>query len=417
MKCTNCGTENTAGIYCYACGEKLKKLCPNPTCQKPVVEGARFCSYCGQNLLGETRAPSTMNDNVISGDVDQSVHTNITNTANHSVHASVVHIHQNEADSATTDLRCHECGEFIPMAQRYASQCYECGKHFCDKHLSGNLCLTCKSEQQLKMFEFVRQPNQKYIITKLKNPDTLQVTIPPVVDSIGDKAFMNTSVMDVTLSEGLLKIGSMAFANCADLCQINFPSSLRKIDDQSFLNCASLYVEPPANVRLGKDVFAGTLYTNQQERARRAEEQRIAEEARLEEEVRIAEELRKEEEARLAEATRPKKYKRDRAQIFGTAQRPRLAVYRTNSHISAQIINDIKGETITTASTYGCYYNGNGGNKTAAKAIGKMIAKKAMAWGITEVVFDSRGLQYHGRIAALADGAREGGLKVVQPTL
>ena len=112
-----------------------------------------------------------------------------------------------------------------------------------------------------------------------------------------------------------------------------------------------------------------------------------------------------------ANKARLKRHKRVRAKISGTAARPRLAVYRSNANISAQIIDDVAGVTLVSASTYEKDFQGNGGNKEAARAVGKSIAKKAAAKGITEVVFDRGGYLYHGRVSELADGAREGGLK------
>lgn len=112
-----------------------------------------------------------------------------------------------------------------------------------------------------------------------------------------------------------------------------------------------------------------------------------------------------------ANKARLKRHKRVRAKISGTAERPRLAVYRSNANISAQIIDDVKGVTLVSASTFGQSFSGNGGNKAAAREIGKMIAQKAIAEGITEVVFDRGGYLYHGRVSELAEGAREGGLK------
>ena len=108
---------------------------------------------------------------------------------------------------------------------------------------------------------------------------------------------------------------------------------------------------------------------------------------------------------------RLKRHKRVRAHISGTAQRPRLAVYRSNANISAQIIDDTKGVTLVSASTLEASFEGLGSNKAAAREIGKMIAEKAIAQGITEVVFDRGGYLYHGRVSELAEGAREGGLK------
>ena len=112
-----------------------------------------------------------------------------------------------------------------------------------------------------------------------------------------------------------------------------------------------------------------------------------------------------------ANKARLKRHRRVRAKISGTAERPRLAVYRSNANISAQIIDDVKGVTLVSASTFGSGFTGNGGNKAAAREIGKTIAQKAIAQGITEVVFDRGGYLYHGRVSELAEGAREGGLK------
>ena len=108
---------------------------------------------------------------------------------------------------------------------------------------------------------------------------------------------------------------------------------------------------------------------------------------------------------------RLKRHKKIRARISGTPERPRLAVYRSNANISAQIIDDVAGTTLVSASTLEKDFEGNGGNKVAARAIGRTIAERANAKGITEVVFDRGGYLYHGRVSELAEGAREGGLK------
>ena len=110
--------------------------------------------------------------------------------------------------------------------------------------------------------------------------------------------------------------------------------------------------------------------------------------------------------------TRLKRHKRVRAKISGTAARPRLCVYRSNAHISAQIIDDVAGVTRVSASTQEKDFEGIGSNKAAARKVGALLAEKAQAKGITEVVFDRGGYLYHGRVSELADGAREGGLKV-----
>ena len=107
---------------------------------------------------------------------------------------------------------------------------------------------------------------------------------------------------------------------------------------------------------------------------------------------------------------RLKRHKKVRARISGTAARPRLCVYRSNANISAQIIDDVAGVTLVSASTLEKDFEGNGGNKEAAKKVGLAIAERAKAKGIEAVVFDRGGYIYHGRVAALAEGAREGGL-------
>ena len=108
---------------------------------------------------------------------------------------------------------------------------------------------------------------------------------------------------------------------------------------------------------------------------------------------------------------RLKRHIRVRAKVSGTPERPRLAVYRSNANISAQIIDDVNGVTLVSASTLEKVFEGNGSNIEAAKKVGLTIAERAAAKGITEVVFDRGGYLYHGRVSELADGAREGGLK------
>ena len=107
---------------------------------------------------------------------------------------------------------------------------------------------------------------------------------------------------------------------------------------------------------------------------------------------------------------RLKRHARVRGKISGTAERPRLSVFRSESNIYAQIIDDVAGNTLCSASTVEKGFEGNGGNVEAAKKIGETIAKRALEKGIENVVFDRGGYIYHGRVAALAEGAREGGL-------
>ena len=101
---------------------------------------------------------------------------------------------------------------------------------------------------------------------------------------------------------------------------------------------------------------------------------------------------------------------RIREKLAGTSERPRLNVYRSLNHIYAQVIDDQKGETLVSASTIEMKSK-SGGNVSAAKEVGKAVAERAVAKGIAQVVFDRGGYLYHGRVKALADAAREAGLK------
>ena len=110
-------------------------------------------------------------------------------------------------------------------------------------------------------------------------------------------------------------------------------------------------------------------------------------------------------------AQRLKRHKRVRAKVFGPAERPRLNVFRSEKNIYAQVIDDVAGNTLVSASSLDKAIEGNGGNKTAARAVGKLVAERCKAKGIDTVVFDRGGYLYHGRVAELAEGAREGGLE------
>ena len=107
---------------------------------------------------------------------------------------------------------------------------------------------------------------------------------------------------------------------------------------------------------------------------------------------------------------RIKRHKRIRSKISGTAQCPRLCVFRSTNNIYAQLIDDVAGVTLAQASSFVKSNEGNGGNKEAAKAVGKLIAQRAAEKNIVDVVFDRGGNIYHGRVKELAEGAREGGL-------
>jgi len=108
---------------------------------------------------------------------------------------------------------------------------------------------------------------------------------------------------------------------------------------------------------------------------------------------------------------RKRRHERVRTKISGTSEVPRLNVFRSNAHIYAQIIDDSSGKTLVSASTLEKNFEKSGTKKENAKKIGIAVAKKALEAGITQVVFDRGGYQYHGRVKELADGAREGGLK------
>ena len=110
-------------------------------------------------------------------------------------------------------------------------------------------------------------------------------------------------------------------------------------------------------------------------------------------------------------AQRAKRHARVRGKISGTAERPRLCVFRSENHIYAQVIDDVAGHTLVAASSVEKEFEGNGGNVEAAKKVGLKVAERALQKGIEVVVFDRGGYIYHGRVQALADAAREGGLK------
>ncbi len=104
-----------------------------------------------------------------------------------------------------------------------------------------------------------------------------------------------------------------------------------------------------------------------------------------------------------------RRHRRVRKKVIGTTERPRLAVFRSNRHIYAQLVDDFAGRTLAAASTL---KDANGDDpKAQAKAVGTAIAKRAKEAGVTKVAFDRGGFQYHGRVQAVAEGAREGGLE------
>ena len=108
---------------------------------------------------------------------------------------------------------------------------------------------------------------------------------------------------------------------------------------------------------------------------------------------------------------RARRHRRVRKKVRGTAERPRLAVFRSNKHIYAQLIDDVAGVTIASASTAEKGLTGSGATVEAASGVGKRIGERASAAGVTAAVFDRGGFRYHGRVAALADAARDAGLE------
>ena len=116
--------------------------------------------------------------------------------------------------------------------------------------------------------------------------------------------------------------------------------------------------------------------------------------------------------AKKKRAGRIRRHRRVRKTLRGTPERPRLAVFRSNKHISAQVIDDSAGVTLASASTIETdLRSAGGGNVDAATNVGQLVAERAKAAGVTTVVFDRGGFRYHGRVAALADAAREAGLE------
>jgi large subunit ribosomal protein L18 len=113
------------------------------------------------------------------------------------------------------------------------------------------------------------------------------------------------------------------------------------------------------------------------------------------------------------QTARARRHHRVRRKVTGTAERPRLAVFRSNKHISAQVIDDRSGRTLASASTVerDLRQAGATGNKVAASTVGRLVAERAKAAGVSEVVFDRGGFLYHGRVAAVADAARQAGLE------
>ncbi len=119
--------------------------------------------------------------------------------------------------------------------------------------------------------------------------------------------------------------------------------------------------------------------------------------------------------AKRKHVARTRRHRRVRKKVQGTTERPRLAVFRSNRHMSAQVIDDRSGRTLAAASTLEAALRAEGtgtGNRQAAAAVGRLVAERAKAAGITQVVFDRGGFLYHGRVAAVAEAARDAGLEL-----
>ena len=115
---------------------------------------------------------------------------------------------------------------------------------------------------------------------------------------------------------------------------------------------------------------------------------------------------------RTKSVLRSRRHHRVRKKVVGTAERPRLAIFRSNKHIVAQVIDDSTGRTLAAASTVEKdLRSGATSNKQAASSVGRLVGERAKAAGVSTVVFDRGGFRYHGRVAALADAAREAGLE------
>ena len=115
--------------------------------------------------------------------------------------------------------------------------------------------------------------------------------------------------------------------------------------------------------------------------------------------------------AKQKREARIRRHRRVRKKVRGTSERPRLAVFRSNKHICAQVIDDRAGRTLASASTVETELRSSGGNVAAAEKVGELLAERAKSAGVDAVVFDRGGFMFHGRVAALAEAARKGGLE------
>lgn len=245
VKC-KCGYENDdEAKFCSNCGETIEVSCPK--CGAKLDKQSLFCYSCGCNLQETKKEAVGMKGNVIAGDVDNSQHTSI-----------VTNIYHQGPALDELDVVCKTCGKAILASAKRMFQCHKCSGYFCFDHMDvqNHICLECRAQQELSAFEVARHENGKFSILKLKSSSDMIVVVPSSVESIENDAFANSSVMEVHLNEGLLKIGERAFANCEDLDTINFPNSLRVISKDAFAGCVNLNIRKLPNIRIHPSAFS-----------------------------------------------------------------------------------------------------------------------------------------------------------------
>lgn len=270
-------------------------ICKN--CGSELEEGSVFCSHCGTQMPISNPLGTQTNRNFVHGDQDNSVRisttTNIYNSA--------------PAKDPNEELECCVCHFPIDSRLRFQQQCTRCHRFFCHKHIKDNLCFDCEKEKELDAFEFEKLGNGKYSILKLKNNHDSVVVVPSFVESIEEGAFEGSSIIKVSLNEGIIRIGKRAFANCKLLTGINYPSTLSMIESEAFLDCCNLSIGPNLNCKtlINDTAFDGTKW--------KALLQKAAEEyvAKLEQEARA----KKQAEARAMEIAAEQKRKQEEEEV------------------------------------------------------------------------------------------------------
>lgn len=230
FKC-KCGFENPDGsVFCSNCGSRLEILCPK--CNHPMTAGSKFCPECGSSLKKESVGSGSFTDNVIGGNVDNSIKTD---NSSHTTYIYNTPIQE--------EIFCFVCGKYLSTGGAAHFACKVCGRHFCQDHMKNKLCAECEKEELLAPFEF-QKTRDGYVITGLKNTSLLKITLPPFVIAIERDAFRNSSVLTAELNEGLLKIGEGAFAGCRDLFKVNIPSTVLLVGEGAFEGCTKLNTAP-----------------------------------------------------------------------------------------------------------------------------------------------------------------------------